>query len=142
MGFSNALALPLPPPLPQILAGTRLASGLQAVGKIAGFEDGIENGLVGGNSFTGDNVLARVNSGEAIFNKSQQDNLLKLGRGESINNNSNNSSNVELIDKIDQLIDEVAFAEKNFNIVNELNVTPSDLLEVTEQGERDEERLQ
>lgn len=45
-------------------------------------------GIVPGNSFSGDNVLARVNSGEMIFNKSQQQNLFKMVNGMG-------SSNVE-----------------------------------------------
>jgi hypothetical protein len=42
------------------------------------FEDG---GIVGGNSFTGDNVSARVNSGEMILNRSQQGQLFKMANG-------------------------------------------------------------
>lgn len=38
-------------------------------------------GIVGGNSYTGDRVTARVNSGEMILNKTQQANLFKLANG-------------------------------------------------------------
>ena len=40
-------------------------------------------GVVDGNSFFGDKVLARVNSGEMILNKSQQSNLFNLLDGGS-----------------------------------------------------------
>lgn len=36
-----------------------------------------EGGIVGGTSYSGDNVLARVNSGELILNMAQQDNVAK-----------------------------------------------------------------
>ncbi|MEG2856299.1 hypothetical protein [Bacteroides sp.] len=39
-------------------------------------------GIVGGSSFAGDNVLARVNSGEMILNASQQSNLFRLLNGQ------------------------------------------------------------
>lgn len=38
-------------------------------------------GIVGGNSFTGDRVVANVNSGEMILNKAQQANLFRLANG-------------------------------------------------------------
>lgn len=46
--------------------------------KTKGYANG---GIVGGNSFTGDKVVARVNSGEMILNKKQQSNLLSLANG-------------------------------------------------------------
>ena len=50
--------------IPQAAGG-----GIKSVGKLFKFADG---GIVGGNSFQGDNVLARVNSGEMILNREQQ----------------------------------------------------------------------
>lgn len=47
-------------------------------------------GIVGGNSFTGDRVLAGVNSGEMILNKSQQSNLWR-----QINSNVGGNNQVE-----------------------------------------------
>jgi hypothetical protein len=46
--------------------------------KYAKFESG---GIVGGNSFSGDNIPIRVNSGEMILNKNQQGNLFKMING-------------------------------------------------------------
>jgi hypothetical protein len=37
-----------------------------------------KGGLIGGNSFSGDRLLAPVNSGEIIFNTGQQNELLKM----------------------------------------------------------------
>lgn len=45
-----------------------------------GFEQG---GIVPGTSFTGDNVTARVNSGEMILNRQQQQELFKVANGQS-----------------------------------------------------------
>lgn len=45
-----------------------------------------QGGIVPGNSFSGDNVIARVNSGEMILNDRQQANLLKIANGGQTNN--------------------------------------------------------
>lgn len=57
-----------------------ITAGLINVAKIATFATG---GIVGGNSFRGDNVMARVNSGEMILNSSQQAQLFSLANGGS-----------------------------------------------------------
>jgi tetrahydromethanopterin S-methyltransferase subunit A len=54
-----------------------LTGGIQ-VGKILSAEDGA---IVPGNSFTGDNIPARVNSGEMILNTEQQANLFAMANG-------------------------------------------------------------
>ena len=111
--------------------------------KIPAFEDGAENGFVGGNSFTGDRVLARVNSGEAVLNASQQRNFLDLATARTTiqsGSNTNSSSLDNLANKIEFLTDEIALRETNIDISNELNVTAEDLLEVNLQGERDKDR--
>lgn len=64
------------------------AAGFASAGIVAGlavgetFQDG---GVVGGSSFSGDRVLARVNSGEMILNSGQQSQLFNManGRGSS-----------------------------------------------------------
>lgn len=55
------------------------------------FKDG---GLIGGNSYTGDNLLIRANSGERVLNVEQQRWLEKVGsrNSESTNNVSINQS--------------------------------------------------
>lgn len=62
----------------QIAAMQALITGAKTLSALPGFTDG---GFVPGSSFTGDNVLARVNSGELILNKSQQANLWKAAHG-------------------------------------------------------------
>lgn len=63
-----------------ILAVGAVASIIAALMSIPKFEHG---GIVGGASYSGDNILARVNSGEMILNSSQQGNLFRM-----INNSS------------------------------------------------------
>ena len=64
--------------------GATKALGFASAGIVAGlavadtFEHG---GVVGGSSFSGDNVIARVNSGEMIFNKTQQSKLFSMVNG-------------------------------------------------------------
>jgi len=59
------------------LASAQIAAmqALIAAAAIPKFESG---GIVGGNSFTGDKILARINSGEMILNKGQQNTLYGL----------------------------------------------------------------
>lgn len=85
----------MPFPLNLIAIASGVAAVVAALASISQFETG---GIVGGTSFTGDNVLARVNSGEMILNKSQQANLFKM-----INNGSNTGS-VEFEIKGDRLV--------------------------------------
>ena len=80
---AQALATPPGPPYTFGLAATVKATGaLNAAAVIAqtikGFEDG---GIVGGNSFQGDRVMARVNSGEMILNRQQQSSLFNQING-------------------------------------------------------------
>ena len=65
--------MPFPANLIAISAG--VAAVVAALAIIGRFEKG---GIVGGNSPTGDKLLARVNSGEMILNKKQQHNLWKM----------------------------------------------------------------
>lgn len=60
--------------------GAVVANAISAASKpnIQKFADG---GIVGGNSFTGDRVVANVNSGEMILNKTQQARLFKIANG-------------------------------------------------------------
>ncbi|KQS45910.1 hypothetical protein ASG38_14975 [Flavobacterium sp. Leaf359] len=54
---------------------TAIAGVLSAFAAIPKFETG---GVVGGNSYYGDKILARLNSGELVLNKPQQKNLMDL----------------------------------------------------------------
>lgn len=69
-------------PIAAIAAGGALVIAASiakaALSKASGFEDG---GIVGGNSYTGDNVPVFVNSGEMILNRAQQANLFRMIAG-------------------------------------------------------------
>ena len=63
-------------------AGFGIAAGFtaaaEAIVKGVGLMQFAQGGIVGGTSYTGDKVIARVNSGEMIINKSQQNRLWKM----------------------------------------------------------------
>jgi len=72
--------LPFPANIPAIGAGTAavlsgIASAKQVLSSAPAFANG---GIVNGSSFSGDRVMARVNSGEMILNRSQQANLFGM----------------------------------------------------------------
>lgn len=81
--IQNALAQ-VPYPANIIAAasiGIRTAANISRINstQAPGFEDG---GFVGGQSFSGDNVPIRVNSGEAVLNARQQRNFMNLANGQ------------------------------------------------------------
>jgi hypothetical protein len=86
-GATNALADTRPAWLAPAMAASIVAIGLANVAKIAGtkFESG---GIVGGNSITGDNIPARVNSREMILNLDQQKEMFKQLNGGGGSGNS------------------------------------------------------
>lgn len=75
-----------------LMVGAAIASVLGAFSALPKFQTG---GIVGGNSFSGDNILARVNSGEMILNKEQQSNLFRM-----LNDGSTNTTSKEITFKI------------------------------------------
>lgn len=82
--MANATAsgakLPFPANLVAIAAGVAAVVG--ALGMISGaFADG---GIVGGSSWTGDKLMARVNSGEMILNGAQQSRLFAIANGATV----------------------------------------------------------
>ena len=66
---SSVAGIPIVGP---ILAVAAVASIIASLANLPKFATG---GIVPGGSFSGDNMLARVNSGELILNKAQQSNL-------------------------------------------------------------------
>lgn len=64
-----------------LMIGGAIAAALAAFTKIPKFADG---GIVGGSSFFGDKLLARVNSGEMILNQGQQERLLSMTEGGNV----------------------------------------------------------
>lgn len=69
-GTANAAAVPFPANL--IAIASIITSIISVFSSLPKFESG---GVVGGNSFSGDKVLARLNSGELVLNKNQQNRL-------------------------------------------------------------------
>ena len=97
-----ATIAPFPFNIPSIVAATALSvANINAI-KAQKFQDG---GVVGGNSFSGDNVFARVNSGEMILNRQQQATLFNMA-----NNNSGSSGTQEITTVVQIGEEEVARA--------------------------------
>jgi hypothetical protein len=82
LGVQQGAAIPFPANLAAI--ASVVATITSIVGSFAGkFASG---GIVGGSSYAGDNLYARVNSGEMILNSTQQGNLFRMlssGTGET-----------------------------------------------------------
>ena len=73
-----------------------MAAVVAAIASAKGFSEG---GVVGGHSYTGDKILARLNSGEIILNQKQQANLLEqLDRDTIIS--SHDGASINIPDKI------------------------------------------
>lgn len=69
---------PLMAGLAAVAAGAQLAAVIASQPAPPKFEQG---GIVPGSSYTGDNMLARVNSGEMILNQQQQSQLFNMANG-------------------------------------------------------------
>lgn len=78
-GVGSASKLPFPANLAAI--ATVVATIASVFGSLPKFADG---GVVGGSSYFGDKLLARVNSGEAILNQRQQVRALSLMEGGNV----------------------------------------------------------
>ena len=77
-GVASASKLPFPDNLAAIaMVVATVASVFSSLPKFA------EGGIVGGSSYFGDKLLARVNSGEMILNQGQQARLLAMTNGGS-----------------------------------------------------------
>lgn len=90
-GVAASAGVPFPGNLLAIAA--TIAAVIGAFASFAKFENG---GIVGGSSWTGDNIMARVNSGEMILNKGQQANLFGM-----LNSGSGGASAGEVVFRID-----------------------------------------
>lgn len=75
----------LPFPLNIVAIAAGLAAVIAGIAMIGSFADG---GVIGGNSFHGDNMFARVNAGEMILNNKQQGNLFRLLDGGGVVSNT------------------------------------------------------
>lgn len=83
----QALATPPGPPYTIPLAAAQAVAAASRVITIKGTSPSFETGgIVPGTQFTGDNVNARVNSGEMILTRQQQNQLFKLANGQTADN--------------------------------------------------------
>jgi hypothetical protein len=81
---ASGAKLPFPANLVAIAAG--IAAVVSALKMMGSFANG---GIIGGNSYAGDSLIARVNSGEMILNGSHQKRLFDLldGKRDLVSNN-------------------------------------------------------
>lgn len=77
-GVSSAMALPFPANLAAAAAVMAGLASIIATIKSAASGSYADGGIVGGSSYHGDKLLARVNAGEMILNGNQQRNLFNL----------------------------------------------------------------
>lgn len=68
-------------PFGWLMIAPAIMSAIAAFGSIPKFAQG---GIIGGSSFVGDKLLARVNSGEMILNQNQQSKLLAMTSGHNV----------------------------------------------------------
>ena len=78
----------MPFPLNIVAIAAGIAAVVAGIAMIGSFADG---GIIGGNSFHGDSMFAKVNAGEMILNNKQQGNLFKLLDSGNIASNNNSS---------------------------------------------------
>lgn len=83
-GVASAAELPFPANLAAM--ATVVSTVASIFGSLPKFADG---GVIGGSSFFGDNLIARVNSGEMILNQTQQGKLFSI-----INNGGSGSNHI------------------------------------------------
>ena len=102
-GMANALLIPDPTPTQSIRAAAiiqakvtgALSAATIVASAIKGYQDG---GIIPGQSYSGDRVMARVNSGEMILNRQQQTQLFNLSNGS--NGSGSGSGNGGLVEEI------------------------------------------
>ena len=121
---ANKALAAFPPPLSFAWAAAAVAAGIANIIKIKNqtFQQG---GVVPGNQFEGDRVLARVNSGELILNRGQQQNLFNaINEGNLGGGGGNVTVNVSSLTgdipqrsldrMIDQIRERVVYGNKRF----------------------------
>lgn len=70
-------------PIPFVGAAMAVAAVAALIASMAAIPKFAKGGIIGGSSFYGDRLLARVNSGEMILNKEQQKSLYQMTSGEN-----------------------------------------------------------
>jgi hypothetical protein len=69
-------------------------------------------GIVGGNSYAGDRIPARVNSGEMILNQGQQQNLWRMAQGTTNNNNNSRAVHFHIYNRDSTLAKDIEFESR------------------------------
>jgi hypothetical protein len=100
VAVSKALAA-APPPFNFVLAGLVGAAMAAQAAKIAGVQFA-QGGIVPGTSFTGDRVIAGLNSREMVLNTSQQAQLFELANGRG-NSNDNGVSRDDVASMVSEI---------------------------------------
>ena len=90
LGTASAAALPFPANLAAIASITATIISTFA-GIIAATQKFADGGIVGGSSYYGDKIVARLNSGEMVLNRRQQANLFKAIDNGMLDNVTNGS---------------------------------------------------
>lgn len=72
------------PALGALFGGIAAAAQASRAARVVGIQGFEQGGIVPGTSFTGDNVAARVNSGEMILNRQQQSQLFAMANGQGM----------------------------------------------------------
>ena len=93
LGTTSAAGLPFPANIAAIASITATIISTFA-GIIAATQKFADGGIVGGSSFYGDKVVARLNSGEMVLNRRQQANLFKAIDNGMLDNVTNGSPTI------------------------------------------------
>ena len=82
-GIAKSASLGFPANIPAIASTVAATSGLVSNISSVTYDSGnfANGGVIGGSSFSGDNITANVNSGEMILNRGQQKNLFDIANG-------------------------------------------------------------
>lgn len=99
---SSVASIPYVGPILAVAAiATVAAAIISLISSLKGFATG---GIVGGNSYNGDKVLARLNSGEMVLNQDQQNKLWNMINSGDVNSGSGYGGEVEFTIKGENLV--------------------------------------
>jgi hypothetical protein len=118
----------LPFPFNAVVAG---GAGAIANGLLSGIGKFAQGGVVGGNSFSGDQTLVLANAGERVMNIPQQEFLLRAA-------NTRNEELANVSDRLDELIDLMTFSEQ---AVNNVTVDSVRFVDIYDEGRKNEDLL-
>lgn len=100
LGYQRGLEIPVVGPvLAPIFAATAIAAGAAQIAQIKSQDVGnyATGGIIPGNSFSGDNLQANVNSSEMILNRQQQAQLFAMANGQAAGGQGGGNLNITVI---------------------------------------------